>query len=76
MTGRPRPAPTSTAPITGPGHVGRSPRRRSPASWPWSGPRRLADGVAPLSEHVLLHLRYDGADPDPGRPAPDHGGGP
>jgi mycothiol synthase len=27
---------------------------------------RLADGVAPLSEHVLLHLRYDGsAGPDP-----------
>jgi mycothiol synthase len=31
---------------------------------------RLTDGVAPLSEHVLLHLRYDGAaspspDPDP-----------
>ena len=31
---------------------------------------RLADGVAPLSEHVLLHLRYygpAGADPGPGR---------
>jgi mycothiol synthase len=28
-----------------------------------------SDGVAPLSEHVLLHLRYDGqrADPGPGR---------
>jgi mycothiol synthase len=26
-----------------------------------------ADGVAPLSEHVLLHLRYDAADPGPGR---------
>ena len=24
------------------------------------------DGVAPLSEHVLLHLRYDGAHDDPG----------
>ena len=22
---------------------------------------RLADGVAPLSEHVMLHLRYDSA---------------
>ena len=28
---------------------------------------RRADGVAPLSEHVLLHLRYDGS----GRPGPD-----
>ncbi len=33
---------------------------------------RLADGVAPLSEHVMLHLRYHGAaspspDPRPGR---------
>jgi mycothiol synthase len=33
---------------------------------------RLTDGVAPLSEHVLLHLRYDGSaspspDPEPGR---------
>jgi mycothiol synthase len=29
---------------------------------------RLADGVAPLSEHVMLHLRYhDSADPRPGR---------
>ncbi len=26
---------------------------------------RLADGVEPLSEHVLLHLRYDSSDPDP-----------
>ena len=26
---------------------------------------RLADGVAPLSEHVMLHLRYDGSDPGP-----------
>jgi mycothiol synthase len=26
-----------------------------------------ADGVAPLSEHVLLHLRYDAAGPGPGR---------
>ena len=26
-----------------------------------------ADRVAPLSEHVLLHLRYDAADPGPGR---------
>jgi mycothiol synthase len=25
-----------------------------------------SDGVAPLSEHVLLHLRYEGAGPDPG----------
>jgi len=24
---------------------------------------QAADGVAPLSEHVLLHLRYDGSDP-------------
>ena len=24
------------------------------------GAARLADGVAPLSEHGLLHLRYDG----------------
>jgi mycothiol synthase len=31
---------------------------------------RLADGVAPLSEHVMLHLRYDSTDPDP-RPGPD-----
>ena len=31
---------------------------------------RLADGVEPLSEHVLLHLRYDSSDPDP-RPSPD-----
>ena len=23
----------------------------------------VADSVAPLSEHVLLHLRYDAADP-------------
>ena len=23
----------------------------------------LADGVAPLSEHVMLHLRYDSAGP-------------
>jgi len=33
---------------------------------------RLADGVAPLSEHVMLHLRYHGSasaspDPKPGR---------
>ena len=27
---------------------------------------RLADGVEPLSEHVMLHLRYDSSDPDPG----------
>ena len=26
---------------------------------------RLADGVEPLSEHVMLHLRYDSSDPDP-----------
>ena len=26
---------------------------------------RLTDGVEPLSEHVLLHLRYDSSDPDP-----------
>ena len=25
-----------------------------------------ADGVAPLSEHTLLHLRYDDREPDPG----------
>ena len=31
---------------------------------------RLADGVEPLSEHVLLHLRYDSSDPAP-RPSPD-----
>ena len=35
---------------------------------------RLADGVEPLSEHVMLHLRYDSPDdspdPDPG-PSPD-----
>ncbi|HJY97794.1 MAG TPA: GNAT family N-acetyltransferase, partial [Streptosporangiaceae bacterium] len=29
---------------------------------------RMTDGVEPLSEHVLLHLRYDSpADPGPGR---------
>ena len=28
---------------------------------------RLADGVEPLSEHVMLHLRYDSADPSPAR---------
>jgi mycothiol synthase len=27
---------------------------------------RLTDGVEPLSEHVMLHLRYDSSDPDPG----------
>jgi mycothiol synthase len=27
---------------------------------------RLADGVEPLSEHVMLHLRYDSTGPDPG----------
>ena len=31
---------------------------------------RLADGVEPLSEHVMLHLRYDSPDPDPS-PSPD-----
>ncbi len=31
---------------------------------------RLADGVEPLSEHVMLHLRYDSSDPDPS-PGPD-----
>ena len=31
---------------------------------------RLADGVEPLSEHVMLHLRYDSADPSV-RPSPD-----
>ena len=31
---------------------------------------RLADGVEPLSEHVMLHLRYDSSDPDPD-PGPD-----
>ena len=31
---------------------------------------RLADGVEPLSEHVMLHLRYDSSDPDPS-PSPD-----
>jgi mycothiol synthase len=30
-----------------------------------------ADGVAPLSEHVLLHLRYHGADAPPGPQAAD-----
>ncbi len=30
----------------------------------------LTDGVEPLSEHVLLHLRYDSSDPSP-RPSPD-----
>jgi mycothiol synthase len=36
-----------------------------------------ADGVAPLSEHVLLHLRYDGSSPEPGPAAagPDPGTG-
>ena len=35
---------------------------------------RLADGVAPLSEHVLLHLRYDGsAGPTPRSPDPKPG---
>jgi mycothiol synthase len=38
------------------------------------------DGVAPLSEHVLLHLRYDRAVPDPAGPdgpdGPDGPGGP
>ena len=35
------------------------------------------DGVAPLSEHVLLHLRYEGAGPDPGPASagPDPGAG-
>jgi mycothiol synthase len=36
-----------------------------------AGAATAADSVAPLSEHVLLHLRYDaagpGADPGPGR---------
>ena len=27
---------------------------------------QAADGVAPLSEHTLLHLRYDGSRPGPG----------
>ena len=31
----------------------------------------LTDGVEPVSEHVLLHLRYDSSDPDP-QPSPDH----
>ena len=31
---------------------------------------RLTDGVEPLSEHVMLHLRYDSSDPSP-RPSPD-----
>jgi mycothiol synthase len=31
---------------------------------------RLADGVEPLSEHVLLHLRYDSSGPDT-LPSPD-----
>ena len=31
---------------------------------------RLADGVEPLSEHGMLHLRYDSSDPFP-RPGPD-----
>ena len=30
----------------------------------------LADGVEPLSEHVMLHLRYDSSDPAPS-PSPD-----
>jgi mycothiol synthase len=35
---------------------------------------RDADGVAPLSEHVLLHLRYDSSDPStPESPSPDPG---
>ena len=35
---------------------------------------RDADGVAPLSEHVLLHLRYDSSDPGtPESPSPDPG---
>ncbi len=32
-----------------------------------------ADGVAPLSEHVLLHLRYDGAGPAAEGPGPRAG---
>ena len=36
---------------------------------------RLADGVEPLSEHVMLHLRYDSSDPDPGA-SPDPATGP
>jgi mycothiol synthase len=31
---------------------------------------RDADGVAPLSEHVLLHLRYDGSAPESPGPGP------
>ena len=31
---------------------------------------RLTDGVEPLSEHGMLHLRYDSSDPSP-RPGPD-----
>ena len=30
------------------------------------GAARLADGVAPLSEHVMLHLRYDSTGGRPG----------
>jgi mycothiol synthase len=39
-----------------------------------AGAAEAADGVGPLSEHVLLHLRYDagsGPGPDPASPGPD-----
>jgi mycothiol synthase len=38
-----------------------------------AGAAEAADGVAPLSEHVLLHLRYDAAGPvpDSGTPGPE-----
>ncbi|MDQ2812736.1 MAG: mycothiol synthase [Actinomycetota bacterium] len=35
-----------------------------------------ADGVPPLSEHVLLHLRYDSSTPQPGAPGADPVAGP
>ena len=34
---------------------------------------RLADGVEPLSEHVMLHLRYDSAAQIPAEPGPSTG---
>ena len=35
----------------------------------------LADGVEPVSEHVMLHLRYDSSDPR-SRPEPGSRTGP
>ena len=42
-----------------------------------AGSAAASDGVAPLSEHVLLHLRYEGTGPDHGPAAagPDPGAG-